>query len=166
LCCNSDHLFLGTQEENIADMHEKGRAHKASGVEVGLSKVHPSIVVEIRERVAAGELVKDMASLFGITGAEVSSICLGHIWRDVGGPRTRRNIRWNVDETKVRDMFNEGSSVSDIALKLEVPLHAVYKVAKRLRLYEPRLVGIERQRDPATGRWVGMVSVSMTAEAA
>lgn len=27
-CCNPDHLFLGTQQDNIWDMHRKGRYRK------------------------------------------------------------------------------------------------------------------------------------------
>lgn len=39
-CVRPDHLFLGTQLDNVNDMAEKGRARKASGDQNG-SRLHP-----------------------------------------------------------------------------------------------------------------------------
>src|SRR4051812_47144072 len=39
-CCNPDHLFLGTQRDNVADMTRKGRANRARGDRSG-ARLHP-----------------------------------------------------------------------------------------------------------------------------
>lgn len=42
-CCNTGHHFLGTQADNVRDMHAKGRAHKSSG-DAHWTRLYPAAV--------------------------------------------------------------------------------------------------------------------------
>lgn len=46
-CCNPDHLFLGSQEDNMKDMAEKGRS--AKGSKHGQSKLTEDDVLSMRK---------------------------------------------------------------------------------------------------------------------
>jgi hypothetical protein len=78
-CCNPDHLFLGTHQENMADKMQKERQARGSGI--GVAKLIESQVLEIRDRLAAGERQVNVAARFGITQANVSIIKLKRGWR-------------------------------------------------------------------------------------
>lgn len=47
-CVNSDHLFLGTQQDNAIDMVKKGRANRVKGEKHYLAKITDEQVREIR----------------------------------------------------------------------------------------------------------------------
>lgn len=72
-CCNPDHLFLGTHQDNMADLVEKDR----SGVRE-LRNPHGKLtdeqVVEIRRRHARGFPPSWIAKDFGISAAYVRDI--------------------------------------------------------------------------------------------
>lgn len=52
----------------------------------GNAKVTAEQVIQIRERVAAGELQKAVAAEFGLSGATVHAIVSGRAWAEIGGP--------------------------------------------------------------------------------
>lgn len=76
-CVNPEHLFLGTNDDNMADMVAKGR--QAKGVRHGSAKLTPSQVAEIRG--LAGTMFQhDIAAQFGISKQQVGHIVRGEQW--------------------------------------------------------------------------------------
>lgn len=82
-CFNTNHLFLGTQAENMADMKAKGRARAkadASGEENGHNKLSSSEVAELRAATQFGVRNSVLARLYGITKTQVGYIVSGKNW--------------------------------------------------------------------------------------
>lgn len=84
-CVNPDHLYEGTPRQNVGDAVRR-RRHKHG--EVGAIKLTESVVLKIREEVAAGEKSRDVAARCGLSESMVSGIVRGTRWAHVGGPRT------------------------------------------------------------------------------
>jgi hypothetical protein len=82
-CCNPAHLFLGTQQENIADMEAKGRKRVVRGENIPWHRLSASDVVAIRARRAAGERSCDIAADYGIGRSTVHNIVFRHTWAHV-----------------------------------------------------------------------------------
>lgn len=81
-CVNVDHLFLGTNADNMQDKVKKGRQHRPQGELCGMSKLTESEVLEIREM--AGEFVlADIAEAYGIARSQVSQIHTRKRWAHV-----------------------------------------------------------------------------------
>lgn len=74
-CVNPDHLFAGTQQDNLADMVKKNR--HAKGESNGMAKISDETVNKIRESAAIGTKQYKIAEAFGISGAQVSRIVRG-----------------------------------------------------------------------------------------
>ncbi len=98
-CVRPDHLFLGTIQDNLADMREKGRgfvptplrgaAHPWTGQDrTGEGNPRAFLtwekVRDIRSRVNAGQRRIDVARAFGISKGHVYSIMSERIWKEQG----------------------------------------------------------------------------------
>lgn len=89
-CVNPDHLFLGTQSDNMSDAAQKGRLrHKAGRSYAGIQgERHPAAkltetdVIEIRGSDRPG---REIARRFGVAPMTVRRIRLGLTWQRVGG---------------------------------------------------------------------------------
>lgn len=82
-CVNPDHLFLGTQKDNIADCIQKKRHSPPPhwcGDEHPRSKLKADDVREIRKRIASKESRELLAGEFGISGAQLSRIVHRQSW--------------------------------------------------------------------------------------
>ncbi len=77
-CCNPDHLFLGTQLENIQDKINKGRQTRGEGV--GISKLTAERVLEIR---ASSESGRVLGKRYGVSNVQIGNIRSGKQWRHV-----------------------------------------------------------------------------------
>lgn len=82
-CVRPDHLFLGTNDDNVRDKCLKGRHRCGVGENQGNSKLNTAAVLKIRERLAAGASRKDIASEFGIGQTTVSSIKHRKSWAHI-----------------------------------------------------------------------------------
>lgn len=80
-CCNPGHLELGTQLDNIADMHRRGRASGGRVPRPGdlnpNAKVTDQQALAMRALRDAGASVRAIAADFGISPAQVSRITRG-----------------------------------------------------------------------------------------
>jgi hypothetical protein len=91
-CCNPNHLFLGTQQDNINDMIKKGRQVVVSGNKNGMvlhpesrprGEKHPSSkltdddVRKIRKMIEDGFIQERIAEKFGVDRAIISNIKRG-----------------------------------------------------------------------------------------
>lgn len=77
-CVNPDHLFVGTQADNMADKVSKGRS--ALGETNGRAKLTDTQAYEIKHSQARG---KDLAKQYGVSPSRISAIRCGHNWSHV-----------------------------------------------------------------------------------
>lgn len=79
-CVNPSHLFLGSQADNVVDMHSKGRAAQLVGEQTGNSKLSERIVKTIRGSKAPSSV---LAEKFGVNSATINRIRSRVTWRHV-----------------------------------------------------------------------------------
>jgi hypothetical protein len=77
-CVNPDHLFIGTQRENISDMIAKGRG--AIGEKHHLAKLTKNKVSEIIKDTRG---VTFIAMDYGVTASTISAIKSGRTWKQM-----------------------------------------------------------------------------------
>lgn len=83
-CVNPDHIFLGTQTDNMADMDKKGRRKIAVGERRGFAKLTEAAVREIRRRREQdGTLLKVLAADYGVSITSIQQIFTGRCWKHV-----------------------------------------------------------------------------------
>lgn len=87
LCVNPNHLFLGTHQENMADMKRKGRGRTSpkAGELHPQAKLTANDVREIRQllsaRPAPMPLKRTVARRFGVSPHTVENIIYRHSWK-------------------------------------------------------------------------------------
>jgi hypothetical protein len=80
-CSRPDHLFLGTELDNIYDKISKGRNPR--GERHGQARISQEIVVLIRAACESGATQHKVAKLYGLSQQQVSSIVTRHTWKHV-----------------------------------------------------------------------------------
>ena len=85
LCVNPAHLFLGTQQENIADMVNKGRQQRVPrpGAKNTQAKITERDVREIRAQFAAGQPVNTICATYRLSETQVRRIGHRQRWASV-----------------------------------------------------------------------------------
>jgi hypothetical protein len=82
-CCNPDHLFLGTDADNVHDCQSKGRRADISGENHPMAKLNKEDVLRIRGRRSEGEPLSSIAKDFNVTNALISLIDKRKAWRTI-----------------------------------------------------------------------------------
>jgi hypothetical protein len=81
-CVNPEHLRLGTHQDNMRDLREKGRAYGAKG-EANLSaKLNEQQVMAILDDI---RLTRVIANAYGLTQSSVQNIKNGKTWKHLTG---------------------------------------------------------------------------------
>lgn len=83
-CVNPSHLFLGTNDDNIADRVRKNRSNGAAGVDNGNSKLTRVAVKQIRASLKNKESPSRLAKLYKVHRSTIH--------------RIGTNCTWNFDE--------------------------------------------------------------------
>lgn len=82
-CVNPEHLYLGTQSDNIKDMWRRRRRHpdEMRGENAPHSKLTWEDVQDIRERLDSGaETYEQIADDYPVTPSSIASVATGEIW--------------------------------------------------------------------------------------
>jgi len=82
-CVNPAHLFIGTQDDNMADAARKGRCPGVSlqGERHPRARLTEGQVLAIRARRAAGESERDVAREYGVSPQLVYAIHTRRLWK-------------------------------------------------------------------------------------
>ena len=80
-CVNPYHLWLGTNDDNIADKVKKGRQSK--GETIKQSKLTTEEVIVIRKMHKEGSSLGYLADVFGVSKPTICEIVNYKTWRDV-----------------------------------------------------------------------------------
>lgn len=79
-CLNPDHLFLGTQADNMKDKAKKKRCADRHGEKHPLSKLTPELVIWIRE---SPQLQREIAHALGTDQGTISNIINRKSWSHI-----------------------------------------------------------------------------------
>jgi hypothetical protein len=82
-CVNPNHLFLGTNYDNVQDRHNKGRSGSAKGENHGGAKLNSQQVREIRLLLNANMSRKVIAKKYNISKSNINNIYHYKCWKDV-----------------------------------------------------------------------------------
>jgi hypothetical protein len=82
-CVNPEHLYVGTHEDNMNDVVERGRQRGSSNT---FSKLTEEDVLRIKKRIAAGEKYKDIAEDYCIKKCTIADIATQRSWSHVQLP--------------------------------------------------------------------------------
>lgn len=134
-CIRSEHLFTGTQKDNIQDAVSKQRmaSGRRNGMHTqGLAILTDDQVREIHALCSAGAPQWAVAEQYGVTQTMVSRILRGIAWAHLNLPVIRTEPKVTAEQvTEIRRLFAAGVSRQDIAARFFVSLGCVDKIHHR-----------------------------------
>ena len=81
-CVNPEHLKLGTHQDNMRDLREKGRAYGAAGEANRSAKLTEAQVLKIVDDTRSARRI---AQEYGVTDAAIQGIRQGRTWKHITG---------------------------------------------------------------------------------
>lgn len=82
-CINPEHLFIGTQKDNIKDMFNKKRQIRHSGEDHYNHRLTKNKVIEIRKLHLSGISTYELARNYGVSQGAVSDIVRRKTWKHI-----------------------------------------------------------------------------------
>lgn len=79
-CVNPDHLWLGSNADNVADKVAKGRCASVVGSANPKSKLRDADVLAIRAAIGQGVKQRDLAEQYGVTQTQICTIAQRKQW--------------------------------------------------------------------------------------
>lgn len=134
-CVNPEHLWLGTQQDNIHDMMEKGRGQKG----LRRPKLTPADVVMMKERFNAGGCTyRGLAREYGVDVRWMRRIMQGEKWKGVGEDTREKAAEvskgnrkmTNKGAKEVRSLLKRGVSIDEVMERYGISRTTVYEVKK------------------------------------
>lgn len=81
LCVNPDHLFIGTQEDNIRDCLNKDR--NAYGSRNAKAKLKEDDIFSIKVRYKNGVTMQEIGNIFGVSKNTISQVINNKTWAKI-----------------------------------------------------------------------------------
>lgn len=136
-CVNPDHLVLGFQLDNMADMVRKGRSLR--GERHNCAKLTVEQVDEIRRRRADGMSQADLAAAFRVSRSAICLIVNQREWTEIRGARPGRAMGERhggaklkrEDVIEIRRACGGGESQREIAARFGVNQVTVSAIQRR-----------------------------------
>lgn len=139
-CLNPKHLWLGTHQENMQDMVDKGRSLKGDmnparrrietrprGSDHGKAITNESDVIQMRNLYYAGEFnSSQLAIRFGLSKCQTARILAGRVWKQILTPehkaaaeklQAQRKFLSAEQVREIRSSLESGMRVRDLARK-------------------------------------------------
>jgi len=137
-CVNPDHLFLGTDYDNMRDKVKKGRAKgQASGSEHSLSKITDGDVELMFEWNQLGKSNLEIAEKFNLDPSNVSLILRGKRWGHVETPyryQVKDSRRFTDQEIiEIFKSYRELKSYKKVAKRFDTVQSVIYNIIKRIK---------------------------------
>jgi DNA-binding XRE family transcriptional regulator len=130
-CVNPEHLFLGTQKDNMQDAVRKGRMYQPK------VKLTGAQVVEIRERYAIGGITqRELGEEFGVDRRTVTQVVTGANWKLFGGKLSTQNRRkLTVGQVaEIRKKYRDSGVLQcELAEEYEISRSAISLIVRRKR---------------------------------
>ncbi|MDV2997654.1 MAG: hypothetical protein N4J56_007359 [Chroococcidiopsis sp. SAG 2025] len=145
-CLNPDHLWEGTNRQNIIDAISKGRVvapaqfFNQQGSKNRSAKLTESMVVEIRELYKQGSSTKELAERFKVSRKAIQGAIFGRYWSHVDGAIAQnmksgsRNPSSKLTENQVieiRSLYHQGYSGKLLAKTYGVSDTLIYSILNR-----------------------------------
>lgn len=141
-CVNPDHLWVGTQAENLQDCRNKGRAKV--GEACSASKLTETQVFEIVEKLEGGASTRQICAEYNISSGHVSQIYHGNKWRHVNRtPSSHERKPYKLsefDRIEIHWLLTMGATATAVARAYGVSDPSIHYVRKQ---YEKTLGDIE-----------------------
>lgn len=142
-CCNPEHLFLGTEQDNKNDMVQKNR--QAFGTTNGMSKLDDVTIIEILESIRSGKYtsLQQLCSAYSIAESPIRDIFNRKLWKHVTKNYTDQDLMMLRDKIRssgvgqkltyndvveIKKRLKVGEGLTSIARDYEVSESAIYRI--------------------------------------